>query len=84
MRDREKLEAILQIVKDTFPEAELSARGDCVDARKHGPKPPPPVDGNCVAPQLALYFIWTECLVINNGACPDWRFCDRARFTPPV
>jgi|GEM_PF-1250861 len=29
----------------------------------------------CVAPKLVLYFIWAQCLTINNGACPDWTFC---------
>jgi hypothetical protein len=75
VRDRERLEAILEIVKDAFPNAEIAARGGC-GGDGYGKVPPPPNAVACSVPALALYVIFTDCLVINNGACPTWRFCN--------
>lgn len=30
----------------------------------------------CKAPFKVVYVIFTNCTTINNGACPDWDFCD--------
>jgi hypothetical protein len=32
-------------------------------------------DDDCVAPDLVVYVIITNCVTINNGACEDWEFC---------
>lgn len=79
MQDREKLEAILQIVKSNFGGPEVV---ECEDLRGDGPGRPG--DGRkrrdrCETPFLALYFIWTDCVTVNNGACPEWEFCDHHR-----
>lgn len=29
----------------------------------------------CEVPRLVLHVIFTDCVVINNGACPQWEFC---------
>lgn len=31
---------------------------------------------DCCCPLFNVYVIFAECLTINNGACPDWDFCD--------
>lgn len=39
--------------------------------------PKPPVNlGQCQAPSKVVFLVFTNCLVINNGACPEWDFCD--------
>ncbi|MEW6457695.1 MAG: hypothetical protein AB1441_01305 [Bacillota bacterium] len=39
--------------------------------------PKPPIDlGECKAPFKVILLVFTNCLVINNGACPEWDFCD--------
>jgi hypothetical protein len=30
----------------------------------------------CCCPNIVVYLIWTNCVTINNGACPDWDFCE--------
>jgi hypothetical protein len=30
----------------------------------------------CCCPKFVIYLIWTNCVTINNGACPDWDFCE--------
>ncbi len=37
-----------------------------------------PPDNGCAVPLLALYFVFSDCVVINNGACPQWDFCGNA------
>ncbi|MBE0465610.1 MAG: hypothetical protein IBX71_00040 [Candidatus Desulforudis sp.] len=32
--------------------------------------------GKCKTPLKVIYIILTNCVTINNGACPDWDFCD--------
>jgi len=34
-----------------------------------------PSKTECCCPGVVLYFIFTNCVTINNGACPDWVFC---------
>ncbi|MGI6164018.1 MAG: hypothetical protein ACOYEQ_08865 [Bacillota bacterium] len=34
-------------------------------------------NGECCCPGKVVYVIFTNCLTINNGACPDWEFCDQ-------
>lgn len=29
----------------------------------------------CCCPQVILYLVSTNCLTVQNGACPDWEFC---------
>jgi hypothetical protein len=33
-------------------------------------------DGDCVAPNCIMYFVFSNCVTINNGACEDWEFCE--------
>lgn len=30
----------------------------------------------CCCPKIVIYFICTNCTTINNGAYPDWEFCE--------
>lgn len=30
----------------------------------------------CIAPFKVIYIIFSNCTTINNGACPEWDFCD--------
>ncbi|MEW6541670.1 MAG: hypothetical protein AB1402_08670 [Bacillota bacterium] len=30
----------------------------------------------CKAPLKVIYLVFANCVTINNGACPDWDFCD--------
>ncbi|MBE0465609.1 MAG: hypothetical protein IBX71_00035 [Candidatus Desulforudis sp.] len=30
----------------------------------------------CVAPLKVIYVLLSNCVTINNGACPDWDFCE--------
>ncbi len=32
---------------------------------------------DCCCPDRVIYVIFTRCLTINNGACPDWEFCEQ-------
>lgn len=34
-----------------------------------------PPASECCCPQKVIYLIFTECVTINNGACPDWAIC---------
>lgn len=34
--------------------------------------------GDCCCPLFNVYVIFTNCLTINNGACPTWDFCGPA------
>ena len=56
------VEAAIEAVR---PEGE-DRRKRCVDDEQE----------ECAAPEIVLYFIWTKCLTINNGACPTWSFCN--------
>jgi|Deesub1362A_J573_1020465.scaffolds.fasta_scaffold00112_25 hypothetical protein len=30
----------------------------------------------CKAPFKIIYIILSNCTTVNNGACPDWDFCE--------
>jgi hypothetical protein len=62
--------------EETYEAAETSEMAYGYDGgkKRNNKKKLPPK--KCTVPQLALYIIFTQCLTINNGACPDWDFCD--------
>ncbi|HHY12189.1 MAG TPA: hypothetical protein GX529_06115 [Firmicutes bacterium] len=40
---------------------------------------------DCCCPGHVTYIIFTRCLTINNGACPEWEFCEPCESDcPPV
>jgi hypothetical protein len=80
VHDKDKIDAIMEILRSNFgpPEVARQPEPSCCD----GPKPYPVKRIACETPGVAAYFIWTECVVINNGACPDWDFCDLKKRLP--
>jgi hypothetical protein len=32
-------------------------------------------EGGCSAPENVFYFVFCNCVTINNGCCEDWEFC---------
>ncbi len=62
MPDKEIIQAVLDAVGVTRGHREK----DC--GRKH--------DEDCEAPENVLYFIFCNCVTINNAACEDWEFCN--------
>ena len=62
MPDKEIIQAVLDAV----------GVSRCKEERKHHDHD----DVDCVAPDRVLYFIFCNCVTINNGACEDWEFCD--------
>ena len=36
-------------------------------------------EDECAAPDKVFYFIFCNCVTINNGACEDWEFCNNCR-----
>ena len=33
------------------------------------------VNAKCCCPTFIEYYVVTDCVTINNGACPTWDFC---------
>ncbi len=62
MPDRETVQAVLEAIG-------VTRAGRSEGRRCH--------DDDCVAPDLVVYVIITNCVTINNGACEDWEFCKR-------
>ncbi|MDP2870945.1 MAG: hypothetical protein Q8P31_00140 [Bacillota bacterium] len=75
--DKDQIKAILEAVTEalrglqTDDEPEVNAAVAEVEYGSHRK-----TKDKCEVPRLVLYFIFTECVTINNGACPDWEFCD--------
>lgn len=77
--ERAEIQTVLELAKQMFMEDAPKAHAAAV-AR---PEPCEPKCGGsnshtnngCSVPLLAVYFVFTDCVVINNGACPEWEFC---------
>ncbi len=78
--DKAEVQAVLELAKQMFmeeapkaaaPEVAVSAP-EVALARRCGTNH---VERACSVPLLAVYFVFTDCVVINNGACPEWNFC---------
>ncbi len=41
-------------------------------------------NNDCCCPNHVTYIIFTKCLTINNGACPDWEFCQTCPDSDPI
>jgi hypothetical protein len=62
MADKNQLKAIMDAVSESA--AAQQTRGG--------------LKSDCCCPLFNVYVIFTNCLTINNGSCPDWDFCDPA------
>lgn len=77
--EKSEVRAVLELAKQMFMEdaaksvagAEPEAvRVPCGKNRGNNQQ-----NQECDAPFLVLYFVFTDCVTINNGACPQWEFC---------
>ncbi|MEX0974629.1 MAG: hypothetical protein WD024_04650 [Bacillota bacterium] len=64
MPDKEIIQAVLDAVGVTRNTKEKKENSRCGE------------EDECAAPEKVFYFIFCNCVTINNGACEDWEFCN--------
>lgn len=68
MPDKEIIQAVLDAVGVT--------RNNREAARENRQNSRCGEEGGCSAPENVFYFVFCNCVTINNGACEDWEFCN--------
>lgn len=63
------------MAKDDLSELVNSTEVPEAKDQRFWPKPPVNLDG-CKVPSKVIYLVFSNCTVVNNGACPEWDFCD--------
>jgi len=66
---KDRVKAVVEALDEAAPDAPVSGCGG------------PPAAG-CSVPQRVVYVIFSRCVTINNGACPDWEFCQPCTNQP--
>lgn len=80
--DKDQIKAVLEAVNEALrglPLDDDPADQEPENEAHHGSvewNRPKKSKDKCVVPKLALFVIFAKCVTINNGACPDWEFCD--------
>lgn len=82
--DNDQVKAILEAVTAALRSFPVDDDDDDEDEVMAAPEVAYGYDGRkkklpkakCEVPRIALFIIFTKCLTINNGACPEWDFCN--------